>query len=155
MVIVRNANQDNFNGTVTVVNPNSFTITTTDTGATSGSAAAYSLGFTVGTPTAAALTITAPSGGDVQLLSVLFATGARTGTTLDVTVPQSATNGAGLNTTTQNAFFPVLSAKATAGGGAVNASLSLYPNASGGSNYNVFRIGTLSNPLSVLLRLDF
>ncbi len=54
--------------------PNSaVTVTTTDTGGTSGTAAAYSLGLTVGTPTAAAMTISAPSGGDVQLLSVLFA----------------------------------------------------------------------------------
>jgi hypothetical protein len=155
MVIIRNANADNFNATVTVINVNSFSVTTAGSGGTSGNEAAYSLGFTVGTPTAAALTISAPSGGDVQLLSVLFATGARTGVNLDVTVPQSAINGSGLDTTTQNAFFPVISVKATAGGGPVNASLSLYPNANGGSNYNVFRIGTLSNPLSNLVRLDF
>ena len=123
LVIIRNSNQDNFSGIVTVINSDSFSVTTTNSGALSGDALAYSLGFTVGTPTATDLTITAPTGGDVQLLSVLFATGARGGSqTLDVTVPQSATNGSGFNTTTTNAFFPVISVKATAGGGAINAS---------------------------------
>jgi hypothetical protein len=86
---------------------------------------------------------------------MLYATGARSGQTLDVTVPQSATNGSGLDTTAQNAFFPLITAKTTVGGGNINASLLLYNNASGGSNYNVFRIGTLGTPSSALVRMVF
>jgi hypothetical protein len=150
MVIVRNANADNFNGTITVVDANTFTLTTANSGGTSGTEAAYSLGFTVGTPTASALTITAPSGGDVQLLSVLFATGTRSGTTLAITVPQSATNGAGLNTTTQNTFFPVFRVQ-NIGGSVQLAALTLTSSAP----FNVFNMTSLNSSLSNLVRLDF
>ena len=152
MVIVRNANQDNFNGTITVVDPDNFTLTTTNTGGTSGTAAAYSLGFTVGTPTASALTITAPTGGDVQLLSVLFATGARGGsTTLAVTVPQSATNGAGANTTGQNSFYPIVRVQTISTGAVQGATLTLNTSAP----FNVFNFGSMNATLSNLVRLDF
>jgi hypothetical protein len=151
MVIVRNANQDNFNGTVTVVDPDNFTVTTTNTGGTSGTEAAYSLGFTVGTPTASALTITAPSGGDVQLLSVLFATGARSGTTLTITVPQSATNGSGANTTGQNAFYPIFSAR-TISTGQIQGMGIIFNTV---SNFNVYNFSALNATNSNLIRLDF
>ena len=151
MVIVRNANQDNFNGTITVIDPDNFTVTTTNTGATSGTEAAYSLGFTVGTPTAAALTITAPSGGDVQLLSVLFATGARSGTTLAITVPQSATNGAGANTVGQNSFFPVIRVQTISTGAIQGAAMTLNTS----SNFNVFNLTSMNATNSNLVRLDF
>jgi hypothetical protein len=150
MVIVRNANQDNFNGTVTIIDGNSFTVTTANTGGSSGTAAAYSLGFTVGTPTAAALTITAPSGGDVQLLSVLFNTGTRLGTTLAVTVPQSATNGAGANTTFQNQFFPIFRVQQSTG-----TVLGVAMNVNTSSNFNVFNLTSMSATNTNLVRLDF
>ena len=150
MVNVRNANADNFNGTITVVDANTFTLTTANSGGSSGTEAAYSLGFTVGTPTSAALTITAPANGDVQLLSVLFNTGARGGATVAVTVPTSATNGAGLNTTAQNQFFPVLRVHLT-GGGVTAASLTLGTS----PNFNIFTLGGLSTSSSQLIRLDF
>ena len=151
MVIVRNANADNFNGTITVVDANTFTLTTVNSGGTSGTEAAYSLGFTVGTPTAAALTITAPSGGDVQLLSVLFATGARSGTTLAITVPQSATNGAGANTTGQNSFFPVIRVQTISTGAIQGAAMTLNTS----SNFNVFNLTSMNATNSNLVRLDF
>ena len=130
---------------------NSFSVTTAGSGGTSGNEAAYSLGFTVGTPTAAALTISAPSGGDVQLLSVLFATGARSGATLAITVPTSATNGAGANNTGQNSFYPIIRAQIISTGAVVGATLTLNT----GANFNVFNLGSLSPALSNLLRFDF
>jgi hypothetical protein len=136
---------------VTVINVNSFSVTTANTGGTSGSAAAYSLGFTVGTPSAAALTISAPSGGDVQLLSVLFATGARSGTTLAVTVPASATNGAGANTTAQNSFYPVFRVQTISTGANQLATLTLNT----ASNFNVFNFASMNPTNSNLVRLDF
>jgi hypothetical protein len=151
LVNVRNANADNFSGTIVVINANSFSLTTANSGASSGSAAAYSLGFTVGTPTSSTLTISAPSGGDVQLLSVLFATGARSGTTLTVTTPTSATNGSGANTTGQNSFYPIIRAQTISTGALKAATLTLNT----ASNFNVYSIGSLDNPLSNLVRLDF
>jgi hypothetical protein len=152
MVNVRNANADNFNGTITVIDVDNFTVTTVDSGGLSGTAAAYSLGFTVGTPTAAALTITAPSGGDVQLLSVLFATGPRGGsTTLAITVPQSATNGAGANTTGQNSFYPIIRVQTISTGQIQGATMTLNTAAP----FNVFNLAAMNSSNSNLVRLDF
>ena len=151
MVNVRNANVDNFNGTITVVDANTFTVTTANSGGSSGTAAAYSLGFTVGTPTAAALTIAAPSGGDVQLLSVLFATGARSGTTLSVTLPTSATNGSGANTTGQNNFFPIFVVRTISTGALQGAGVTLNTV----NNFNVYNFTSMNPTNSNLVRLDF
>jgi hypothetical protein len=105
MVIVRNANQDNFNGPVTVINANSFSLTTTNTGGSSGSAAAYSLGFTSTSVSNTGSTVSAPSGGDVQLLSMLI-TDSMTGT-YGLSLPASSTNGAGANTAIYDSYPPL------------------------------------------------
>jgi hypothetical protein len=152
LVIVRNANADNFTGTITVINTNSFSLTTANSGAASGSAAAYSLGFTYsGTPSASALTITAPSGGDCQLLSILYATGSRSGVTLAVTVPASTTNGAGANTSSQNQFYPISRVQTISSGAIKGHSMTLNTS----SNFNVFNFGALDTSASDLIRLDF
>ena len=105
MVIVRNANADNFNGTITYIDPNSFSVTTANSGAFSGSAAAYSLGFTSTSVTSTGSTITAPSGGDVQLMSMLISD-SMSGT-YTLTTPQSSVNGAGQNDSIYNSYAPV------------------------------------------------
>jgi hypothetical protein len=153
LVNVRNANADNFSGTISNVSTNTFDVTTANSGGTSGSAAAYSLGFTYGgTPSAGALTIAAPSGGDCQLLSLLYATGARTSTTLSITVPQSATNGAGADSTLQNQFFPILSVK-NLGVLGTNQAATLTLNTS--APFNVFNLASMNGSISNLVRLDF
>jgi hypothetical protein len=151
MIIVRNANADNFNGTITVVDANTFTVATVNSGSTEGKEAAYSLGFTVGTPTASALTITAPASADCQLLSVLYATGARTGTTLTITVPQSATNGSGANIAGQNAFFPLFAVRTISTGAIQGAGVTLNTT----SNFNVYNFTVMNSTNSNLVRLDF
>jgi len=151
MIIVRNANADNFNGTITVVDANTFTVATVNSGDLSGKEAAYSLGFTVGTPTAAALTITAPASADCQLLSVLYATGARTGQTLAITTPVGATNGCGANSTIQNQFYPIFLSRLISTGATQPAALTLNT----ASNFNVFNISSLNATVSCLIRLDF
>jgi len=151
LVIVRNANADNFSGIVTVINFNSFSLTTANSGALSGSNAAYSLGFTASTATESALTIAAPSGGDCQLLSLLYATGSRTGATLAVTVPSSATNGAGANTTSQNQFYPISRVQTISTGAIKGHSMTLNTS----SNFNVFNFAALDISSSDLIRLDF
>jgi hypothetical protein len=151
-VVIRNANADNFYAIVTVSDSNTFTVTTVDSGGTSGTAAAYSKAFTVsGTPTDSALTIAAPSTGDVQLLGLLYTTGARTTTTLAVTVPASATNGAGANSTVLNQFYPILRVQLVTG--AITGTAAMTLNTS--SNFNVFNITSLSGAVNSLVRLTF
>jgi hypothetical protein len=105
MVIIRNANADNFNATVTVINVNSFSVSTANSGAFSGSAAAYSLGFTSTSATSTGSTVTAPAGGDVQLISMLISD-SMSGT-YTLTLPTSSTNGAGSNTTIYDSYAPI------------------------------------------------
>jgi len=109
-VIVRNTNMDYQQGVITSTTPNTFQITTTNTGATSGSDGAYSLGYTyahVGIPNTGGV-VYAPSGAhaDVQLISMRLRTGPRNGTTYDLTVPASAVNGAGQNTSLNDCYMP-------------------------------------------------
>ena len=122
MIIVRNANADNFNGTITVIDANSFSITTVNSGSSSGSSAAYSLGFTSTSVTANGSTIVAPSAGDVQLMSMLISD-SMTGT-YTLTTPQSSLNGAGQNDTIYNSYAPVWRLY-TSGGATINAGLTL------------------------------
>jgi hypothetical protein len=105
MIIVRNANADNFNGTITYIDANSFSVATANSGSSSGSSAAYSLGFTSTSVTATGSTITAPSGGDVQLMSMLISD-SMSGT-YTLTTPQSSLNGSGQNDTIYNSYSPV------------------------------------------------
>jgi hypothetical protein len=122
MVIVRNANADNFNGTITYIDANSFSVTTANNGAFSGSAAAYSLGFTSSSVTSTGSTIVAPSGGDVQLMSMLISD-SMSGT-YTLTTPQSSVNGAGQNDTIYNSYAPVWRLY-TAAGATINATMTL------------------------------
>jgi hypothetical protein len=113
---------DNFNGTITVINTDEFSLTTVGSGPTSGSSAAYSLGFTSTSVTSTGSTLTAPAGGDVQLMSMLISD-SMSGTYI-LTTPQSSLNGAGQNDTTYNSYAPVWRVYIT-GGATVNASMTL------------------------------
>jgi hypothetical protein len=151
LVNVRNANADNFSGTITVVNVNTFTVSTTNSGSASGSAAAYSLGFTTTSVSPAGATISAPSGGDVQLLSYYHSTGARSGAAYILTLPSSATNGAGANSAVYNSFFPIVATHNLVTGAAVNRTFSLATS----SPFNVITLGNLSAADSCGIRADF
>jgi len=122
-VIVRNANEDNFSGIISNVTANTFDVTTTNTGAASGSAAAYSLGFTSTSVVSTSSTITAPSGGDVQLIS--FMVNDTLAGTYTLTLPTSSTNGAGANSSIYDAYPPLVRAYTTGGATVAGATITL------------------------------
>jgi photosystem II stability/assembly factor-like uncharacterized protein len=148
-VIVRNTNMDYQTATIDSTTASTFTVTTTSTDGSVGSAGAYSLGFVyshTGGATHTGGIVYAPSGdhADVQLLSMRIATGLRLGTTYNVTVPGSAVNGAGANSSLDNCYVPDYNVRgfadylpaigATIGTGSI----------SGG--YSTFQIGNLGTP---------
>jgi photosystem II stability/assembly factor-like uncharacterized protein len=156
-VIIRNTNMDyqvkTIDGFPTI---NSFTITTFNTGSTSGSDGAYSLGFTfshIGSPKTGG-TLLAPTGdhADVQLLALRIRTNGRSGTTYDLTVPASAINGAGDNTGLGNCFIPDFNVRSDSNSlSAVGSTMVVNPASMG---YNVFRFGNLGS-LSVFIVSHF
>jgi hypothetical protein len=81
---------------------------------------------------------------------MLVATGSRSGTSYVLTLPQSATNGAGKNDNILNSYFPIIRAQLVSSGAIVSASMTL----SSGSP-NVFTVSALSSSLNTLLRFDF
>lgn len=150
-VIIRNCNVDNVWVPVTATTASTFTVTVDNSGNTSGSEGAYSRAFKTSSESSTGCTISAPSGADCQLLSVLVATGARSGSSYALTVPSNgATNGAGKNDNILNSYFPIIRAQLVSSGAIVSASMTL----SSGSP-NVFTVSALSSSLNTLLRFDF
>ena len=153
-VVIRNANADNFYTTVTSVSAGvSFTVTTADSGGTSGAAAAYSAAIRTTTFTAGAanVTITCPSGADVQILGLLIQTGTKgNGATVVITMPQSLTNGAGTNDAFGNQYFPIFRVQSNAGT-ITTAAMSIAVSAP----FNLFTISGLTGTTPQLIRANF
>ena len=109
---MRNVNVSNLDGLITGVNGNTFTLDCADTGATSGSAAAYSMGltfaYTGATGSITGGTVSAPANCDVVLLAIRIhlAANTRTGTTFNLTIPKGNINGAGPHTNMDSVFIP-------------------------------------------------
>lgn len=150
-VIIRNCNVDNVYVAINSVTTNTFTVTVANSGGSSGSEGAYSAAFKSLSPTSSGSEVSAPSGGDCQLLSVLVATGSRAGTSYTLTVPQSSTNGAGLNNSILNTYFPIIRAQLVSSGAIVSAAMTLNTS----SNQNQFVVSALSSSLNTLIRFDF
>jgi hypothetical protein len=146
-VILRNFNQDYLVATVANVAPDSFTTTCVNTGAISGTAGFYTLGFTFAhTGTAPAITggiLTAPIGGNVILLSmrIYLAANTRATTTYNLTVPPGSTNGAGGDTGNDDLNMPILTARLPAGLNAAQSSQGPILNL--GANFNIFNFTAL------------
>jgi hypothetical protein len=153
-VVIRNANADNFYTTVTSVSAGvSFTVTTANSGGTSGAAAAYSAAIrtTSFTSGASDVTIACPSGADVQILGLLIQTGTRSsGGTVAITMPQSLTNGAGTDDAFGNQYYPIIRAQAN-GGTVTGATLSIATS----SNFNIFTIAGMTGTTPQLIRANF
>jgi hypothetical protein len=150
-VIIRNCNVDNVYAVVTGITPSTdFTVTVANTGSFSGSDGAYSLAFKASAVDYSGSTLSAPAGGDLQLLSVLVTTGTRSGTSYTLELPSSSTNGAGLNTSILNSYFPIIRAQLAGNGQVVAAGMTLST-----VTPNQFTVSSLSSSLNTLLRFDF
>lgn len=161
-VIVRNSNVEHLVATINTHTTDVFVVTTEETGATSGTACSYSLGFNfdhIGSPSRTGGVISAPDGAhaDVQLISIRIRTGSRNGNTYELEVPASAINGAGANTGAGDVYVPVTSVRNDPGsaGGALGAiGHTLASNSSG--SWAKFMLGSLgSASLSRYIILQF
>jgi hypothetical protein len=156
-VIIRNTNVDYQVVLIATVLTNSFTVTTSNGGGTSGIEGAYSLGFTyahAGSPRTGG-TLTAPSGdhADCQLLSLKITTGTRASTTYDLVVPASAINGAGENTDIDDSFIPDYNVRAYSDTlSVVGATIAVNP---GGAGYSTYQFGNLTASLVRIIILHF
>jgi len=155
-VIIRNTNVDYQVGLIVSIDTNYFTFTTVNSGSTYGSNGAYSLGFNfshVGDPKTGG-TLVAPSGthADCQLISLRIRTGGRSGTSYVVTVPESAVNGCGANTSLGDCYMPDFNVRADSDTlSAIAATMNVNVGAAG---YEVFTFGALGT-LSRFICLHF
>ena len=159
LVIVRNTNLAYQYGLITAADLNSFTLATSS-GTSSGTQAAYSMGFTYVHNAAAGSitggTLVAPSSSTVSLISLRLhlAANTRTGTTYAMTLQGNAQNGAGDNTSIDTAYIPYVgfrqdSSTLAAFGGtlAVNQA---------GVGFNVYQVGALpAASVGVALQFQF
>jgi hypothetical protein len=115
--IVRNTNVDYQHGLITAVDASSFTMTCADTGGVSGTEAEISFGFTfahegaVGSITGG--TLSAPVNENLQLMSIRIhlVANSRAATSYILTVPNSAINGVGDNTSMDDIIIPIFSVR--------------------------------------------
>ena len=155
IVIVRNANIDYIATPIISTTPTTFSINVVSSGNMSGSSAYYSLGFSfVHSVTLTGGNVIAPSGAEVQLISMRLRTGQRSGTTYDLTVPNSVINGAGANTNLGNVFIPNFGVRTDSDTlAAVAGTIGVNQN---GLGYSTFTFGNLgSGTLSRFILLHF
>jgi len=157
-VVVRNTNTDYQVATIDSTTLDSFAFTTQNIDGTAGLNGAYSLGFTFthtgGSPKTGG-SVFAPSGdhSDCQLHTLHIRTGTRQGTTYTLTVPASAVNGAGMNTSLGTVFIPDYNVRAdsdnlAAVGATINTNIS--------GSYSTFQFGSLGiGSLSRFIILHF
>ena len=120
-VIIKDTNVTVLNALITNVTTDSYTVDCADTGATSGTTGKYTCGFKFAhnSEVAGALTggvLSAPANCDIQLLSMRIHTKAnsRAGATYDLTIPTSAYNPAGANTSADDVYVPLTQIRADA-----------------------------------------
>jgi molybdopterin biosynthesis enzyme MoaB len=154
-VIVRNTNVDYQVALIATVLTDSFTLTTSNGGGTSGNTGAYSLGFTyahTGSPITGG-TLSAPSGdhADCQIISLKIDTGVRSSTTYDLVVPASAINGAGSNTSIGDTYVPDFNVRAYSDSLTAIGATVIVNN--GGAGYSTYQFGNLGTGALVRILL--
>jgi hypothetical protein len=152
-VIVRNTNVDYQSGAITGTTANTYDVTVANSGGTSGSAGAYSLGaaLTVGTNK---YTFTMPAGGDVHILSVRFRAASSAGGVFDIEMAtNSLINGVGGTTGLSDVNIPTLRVSTNADTLSAIAATIAVNNASAG--YDEYRIAGLGTSLVRIFSLNF
>ena len=97
-VVIRNMSEDYSYLEIQSVTTNTFTLTVADSGDTSGTEGAYIPAFDVSSLTDTALTLAAPTVGNVQLISLTHFIDNMEDTSVTLTLPSNAlSNGAGGN----------------------------------------------------------
>ena len=137
---------------VTATDANTLTITVADSGDTSGAAGAYIPAAEVTAVTDDGCTLSSPSAGDIQIISIKVVTGTKSGTTYDITMPTSLTNGAGANSSLINQNPPIVQ-NYKLDTGALNAGANITVNTS--SNFNVFQVGGMNQLINNLIKFTF
>lgn len=159
--LVRNTNVPNINSLITAADANTFTVDTTNTGAASGSAAAYSMGFTfahnAAAPSITGGTLTPPSNAAVNLISMRFHMGAntRSGTVYSLTLLGSSANGAGDNTSIDDLYVPLIGVRQDSSTMAAVGATLAYNQAAAG--FNVYQLGALpvSTTIGIYVQFSF
>lgn len=151
-VVVRNVNQDYIYSPITVIDGDTFSITVSNTGTTAGNLASYTPAFKVTGFTQAGMTITAPSSGKAQLNSINVATGVKSTTIFEITMPSSISNGAGDNSSLITQNPPIVQAYRLSNGTIIG-STALSLNTS--TNFNKFQVVGLASLVNNLIRLTF
>jgi hypothetical protein len=151
-VVIRNMSEDYSYVSITDVDGDSFTCTVSDSGGTSGSEGAYIPAVKATSVTDDGCTISSPSAGNVQVISIKAITGTKSGTTYDLTMPTSLTNGAGANTSITNQNPPIVQ-NYKLDTGALNAGASVTVNTS--NNFNVFQVGGMNQLINNLIKFTF
>ena len=152
-LVIQNMNQDYLYASASAVGTNTFQVTgVANSGATSGKKGAYIPAFKVSSFTQAGATISAPSAGNVQLISAKVTTPTKTTTTFDFTMPTSRENGAGANGSLYSQNPPIIQAWALSNGNQ-NTSAVITLNTS--SNFNVFQVGGLASLIKSMIKVTF
>jgi hypothetical protein len=158
-VVVRNmGDTDYVYGVISSVTTDSFQITNAvSSGDTSGTAGAYIPAADATSVTDSAATIGSPTVGDIQIISIKVHFGAaKFGTTFDLTMPTSLTNGAGGNTSTATMNPPIVGVWDLSTG-AFNASglVSVWGGTGSAGSYNVFQVGGINQLVDGMVKFTF
>ena len=153
-VVIRNgASTDSYNFyIVQTASADSFTVTVANSGGTSGSGLTYIPSFAVTSWTSGtSMTISAPTVGNAQLLSVTVCT-VMNGSSFYVTIDGAGiSNGAGVNASVRTMNPPVVSAQTTSNGNDLGLSCRLDVN----SPYQTFELQSLTAAVENLVKMVF
>jgi len=158
-VILRNVNVDYLCVLINSVATDTYTVTCVDSGATSGSSANYSMGFTYAhnTSTPGSITsgtLSAPSNENVQLISarIHLAGNTRSTTTYDLIAPASATNGVGANADQGSTYIPMHSVRSDGDSlSGIAGAIAMHASSNWG-RFQLSNLGVASNGIFILLQ---
>ena len=151
-VVIRGGTDSYLYAQVTVSNSNEFTFVSATSGA-SGSDLAYIPAFGISSYTESGATVSAPSNGNCQLLSMSATTGTTTSSTFALVVPSSISNGAGDNNSATDQNPPLVQAWKLSDGNIM--ATSYVSNISTSGTFTTFTVTSLTTFVNNLIRFNF